>query len=248
MGFEIRRKASPWSQKCWPAWSMVPQTGYENDSGFHDLYELATEKTQMGVTDNAMRRQRHFTLNYLLQSSLASVEGDVCEVGCWRGLSAYQIAHQVRRAGNKRTFHVFDSFEGLSEYAEVDVPSGRDVDLESMRTHFACPLSQVQENLADFDFIKFYAGWVPDRFSEVGTTGFSFVHIDVDLYQPVKDSFNFFYPRLAGRGIMVFDDYGEQYFPGAKKAIDEVLSEIDSPFFVPLPSGQAFLIKGGAGG
>ena len=42
---------------------------------------------------------------------------------------------------------------------------------------------------------------------------------------------------------MIFDDYGCMQFPGAKKAIDECLREFDDPFFVLLPSGQAFLIK-----
>ena len=42
---------------------------------------------------------------------------------------------------------------------------------------------------------------------------------------------------------MVFDDYGFKSFPGAKQAVDELLSELDNPLFMPLPSGQAFLVK-----
>jgi len=43
---------------------------------------------------------------------------------------------------------------------------------------------------------------------------------------------------------MVFDDYGHTaQFPGAKKAVDEMLNQIDYQFFMALPSGQAFLIK-----
>jgi len=43
---------------------------------------------------------------------------------------------------------------------------------------------------------------------------------------------------------MVFDDYGSTMFPGAKKAVDQCLEKFNNPFFLPLPSGQAFLIKG----
>ncbi len=39
----------------------------------------------------------------------------------------------------------------------------------------------------------------PDRYS--------FVHIDLDLYDPVPDALEFFYPRLAEGGIMVIDDF-----------------------------------------
>jgi hypothetical protein len=43
---------------------------------------------------------------------------------------------------------------------------------------------------------------------------------------------------------MVFDDYGCMQFSGAKKAIDECFNGVENVFFMPLPSGQAFLIKG----
>jgi hypothetical protein len=42
---------------------------------------------------------------------------------------------------------------------------------------------------------------------------------------------------------MLFDDYGCIQFPGAKKAVDEFISKYDKVFFLPLPSGQAFLIN-----
>ena len=246
MGYEISRKSSDWNRRCWPAWTSQPVTSYETDSWFHQLYDLAQTKTQMEETDNAFRRQRHYTLNHLLQNSLTLPHGDICEVGCWRGLSAYQIAYRVREAGKQVALHVFDSFEGLSEYSTMDLHNGQDVDsglTKRVRKQFACPLTTVQENLAEFDFIRFYPGWVPERFGEVDTARFSFVHIDVDLYQPTKDSFSFFYPRLIENGIMVFDDYGYTSFPGAQEAIDEALQQVDSALFVPLPSSQAFLIK-----
>ena len=102
----------------------------------------------------------------------------------------------------------------------------------------------VQKHLEEFDFIKYYPGWVPARFPEVAGQTFAFVHIDLDLYQPIRDSFNFFYPLLAKNGVMVFDDYGFLDFPGAQQAVDEILKELDNPLFIPLPSGQAFLVKG----
>ena len=64
----------------------------------------------------------------------------------------------------------------------------------------------------------------------------------MDLYQPIKDSLDFFYDRTLKNGIIVFDDYGYISFPGAKKAVDDFLKE-KKDFFLPLPSGQAFLIK-----
>jgi O-methyltransferase len=218
-------------------------TAFETEGWFHSLYEQAQANTQMQGSDNQLRRQRHYTLNHLLRIALTQADGDVCEVGCWRGLSTYQLAQRIKDSGNQVALHVFDSFQGLSEYWSEDVPQSETLDIEQVRAMVACPLSVVQDNLKEFDFIKFYPGWVPERFHEVASSRFAFVHIDLDLYQPIRDAFNFFYPLLSRRGVMVFDDYGFPTFPGAQQAVDEILKTLDNPFFVPLPSGQAFLVK-----
>ena len=220
----------------------VPEVIYTLDPDFNALYDRAQEKCQMVESDNLFRRQRHYTLNYLLWN-LDLSSGDVCELGCWRGLSAYQIADRIKFLKSQNRFYIFDSFEGLSEYDDIDIVKGVNQDLESRRAQFACSEDIVRSNLSEFDFIHYYKGWIPDRFDEVKNHQFAFVHIDVDLYQPIYDSFEFFYPRLLKGGIMVFDDYGSTMFPGAKKAVDQCLEKFNNPFFLPLPSGQAFLIK-----
>ncbi|HEX3704868.1 MAG TPA: TylF/MycF/NovP-related O-methyltransferase, partial [Vicinamibacterales bacterium] len=49
------------------------------------------------------------------------------------------------------------------------------------------------------------------------------LHIDVDLYEPTRDSIAFLYERMNPGGIVVCDDYGFMTCPGATKAIDEFL-------------------------
>jgi predicted O-methyltransferase YrrM len=217
-------------------------TFFQIDPLFNDLYKKAQIQTQMEETDNELRRQRHYVLNYLLRHTDLKT-GNVCELGCWKGLSAYQIATYLKEQNADVIFHIFDSFEGLSGIELEDTYEKERRSEDSLRTQFACSLEKVQENLREFKFIKYYKGWIPERFHEVEEEIFSFVHVDVDLYQPTLDSFEFFYQRLATGGVMVFDDYGCIQFPGAKKAIDEGLSRFHKHFFVPLPSGQAFLIK-----
>ncbi len=221
-----------------------PVVYFEVDPEFNQLYDLAQEKTQMSSTDNILRRQRHYTLVKLLQQRFPIInQGNVAECGCWRGLSSYQIASNLKRMGFNQTFLIFDSFEGLSEYKEEDgkhtlTPAEEEV----RREQFACSLDIVKQNLREFDFIFFKKGWIPERFEESSDMAFSFVHIDVDMYQPIRDSLEFFYPRLIPGGIIVLDDYGFLGFPGAKKATDEYLID-KSDFFLPLPSGSAFIIK-----
>ena len=221
---------------------IAPKTYFENDPMFHPLYKLAQEKTQMASQDHLLVRQRLYTLCYLLQN-IAIHEGDICELGAWRGLSAYMLASQLSSRDFQNEFCLFDSFEGLSEVDEIDRRKDIYVDYDKKRALFECSEEIVRENLKEFSFIRYYKGWIPIKFDEVKDRRFSFVHIDLDLYQPILDSIRFFYPRLNSGGVMVFDDYGCATFPGAKAAVDEALKELGNPFFLPLPSGQAFIFK-----
>ena len=54
-------------------------------------------------------------------------------------------------------------------------------------------------------------------FWEIKDEKFSFIHIDVDLFEPTFESLKFFYPRLKKGGIIVCDDYNFTDFPGQKK-------------------------------
>ena len=70
VGYEIRRRPTPLHRKCWPAWTGLPLTSFETDDWYHSLYERAQLGTQMEGSDNALRRQRHYTLNHLLWNTL----------------------------------------------------------------------------------------------------------------------------------------------------------------------------------
>lgn len=244
-GLQISSAPSERFEKCWPMPKAATVSEFEREDEFHALYEEAQEATQMTSSDNPMRRQRHFVLRNVL-SNVGSGLGEVAECGCWRGLSSYQIASDLD-GWEEPVFHIFDSFAGLSEFRELDgeLHSRSEEERAARREEFSCDLDVVKSNLSCFPFIQYYKGWIPDRFREVADRSFAFVHIDVDMYQPTKDSFLFFFPRLVSGGAMVFDDYGFPGFPGARRAVDECLDKIPSHtyFFVPTPCGSAFLIK-----
>ena len=226
----------------WPKNRRFATVVYEESQEFHEKYYQAQLKTDMLATDNALRRMRHYTLIQLFDQS-SDLDGDVVECGVFHGLAATQIAESIKAKELIKEMHIFDSFEGLSEIQEKD-QTVKSISNSELRKQFSYGLEQVKQNLGEFDFIKLYKGWIPSRFEEVEELKFSFVHIDLDLYQPIKESFEFFYPRVVSGGIIVFDDYGQSaQFPGAKKAIDEVLEKVEYKFFINLPSRQAFFIN-----
>jgi hypothetical protein len=211
---------------------------YESDQDFQRLYErgLAATGTPDVVVDGYPKRFVRFynTVQYFEASRRA--EGAVIECGCWRGLSMFLFASLERRRNpgfRGAGFTVVDSFEGLAAPGEQDarsLPQGS----------FACEPEVVQRNLAEFPEIRFVKGWIPGILTSLPETAYRFVHVDVDHYAPIAGALEYFVPRLAPGGILVVDDYGSRYFPGARQAVEEYAARSAS-VFVGLSSGQAVL-------
>lgn len=196
--------------------------------------------------DSFQKRCRFFNLAQLFERVLdENPHGDIAECGCFRGHSTHVLATLARQHSFKGLFHVFDSFEGLSELSDEDrvgLPELTTEQRERQAKWFACPEDVVRANLSEFPFVRTYKGWIPDRFDEVEHKRFSFVHIDLDLFRPIADSMDFFFIRMLKGGIVVFDDYGSSRFPGAKRAIDAAVKKFRPSFFYRSPTGGAFLI------
>jgi len=177
-------------------------------------------------TSPLFRRRKRFAKLMEVFDSVRALDGAIAECGCLRGLSSFALASRARdhdAAFNGEGFHIFDSFAGLSEPVASDLAN---VDLRvapNMKGgSFAASLELVRGNLADFPRIRFYPGWIPERFAEVSHLSFRFLNLDVDLYEPTKASIAFFYPRLVPGGLIVSDDYN---WPGCRMAIEECQKE-----------------------
>ena len=68
------------------------------------------------------------------------------------------------------------------------------------------------------------------------------MHIDVDLYEPVRDCLKYFYPKLEKGGVMINDDFNSPLFPGAGKAWHEFFETIGKGYAV-LDTGQAVFLN-----
>ncbi|MFQ5587972.1 MAG: TylF/MycF/NovP-related O-methyltransferase [Nitrospiria bacterium] len=185
-------------------------------------------------TGNFHSLDRKYALDQLMKLTF-SLEGETAECGVYKGASSYLICRNI--AGRNKSHHIFDSFEGLSRPGAEDGDYWKKGDL-------ACAEADIRENLKAFDFVRYYKGWIPDRFSEVVELRFCFVHLDIDLYQPTLDSLAFFYPRMVPRGVLLCDDYGFINCPGAQKAMNIYFSD-KTEQIVSLPTGQGFVIKEG---
>jgi hypothetical protein len=188
------------------------------------------------VPDNRRSFERKYVVSQLVMA-LGDVPGDLAECGVYNGATAYFMAAAAEKRGPARLVHLFDSFEGLS------MPGANDGNFWS-GGGLAMPEAVVRENLRDYSGVRVHPGWIPTRFAEVRDRRFAFVHIDVDLYEPTRDSIEFFYPLLSPGGVIVCDDYGYKTCPGATKAMDDFMR--DKPeHVVHLPTGQGVIFRRG---
>ena len=179
-------------------------------------------------------RDRRFFI-YNTAKFFRKIPGHTADIGIRFGSSSYYILQGF--ADPRREHHLFDSFAGVSSPTAEDGKSS--VWEKGM---LAVDENTVRKNLANFPNCHFHKGWIPERFPEVKDKQFAFVHIDVDLYQPTLDSLNFFYNKVVPGGVILCDDYGSLFCPGAKQAMEEFFAD-KKEAIIHIPTGQGLVIK-----
>jgi O-methyltransferase len=203
------------------------QMDWWHDIGFNAYLDRFNERKGF----NTHRRWMLWQLLRLIRD----VPGDTVECGVFEGSSSWLICSATQGSG--RMHHLFDSFEGLSAPGPGD---GAHWTLGAL----AAGEDLVRSNLRPFEgSLVFHKGWIPDRFGDVADKTFAFVHIDVDLRQPTRDSIEFFYPRLSPGAILLCDDYACTTCPGATSAVDVFLASKPEKM-ISLDGGGGFFIKG----
>ena len=219
---------------------------FEVDSLFNDFYDegITVTGTPLGGT----RRKERFYNLIQFQNQTLSINGSTIECGCWKGLSSFLLCNYLKAIDSSfigENFYVVDSFSGLSEPSLEDaLPKSTIHKLVTKHGKIAgafdSNLEEVSASLSRFPMVSFYKGWIPDVLQQLPEQKYRFVHVDLDLYEPIIGSLNYFYPRMNQGGIIICDDYGSLAWPGAKKAVDEFCLS-NKVSFISLSTGQALL-------
>jgi len=175
---------------------------------FKDLYAEISPHTVVSL-------QRCWTLWQGLSQAI-HVEGDVMEAGVFQGGTA-RLLRRVLGEQHEKQLYLFDSFEGMKRVSDKDRHTEGDFADTSVEA--------VRKIVGGSDSVHLFKGWIPNTFAGLSDARFCFAHIDLDLYQGVRDSLDFLYPRLSHGGVIVLDDYGFASCPGARKAVDEFFQD-----------------------
>jgi len=190
-----------------------------------------------------LRRERRMLLTpveahqiFSLVKNLHKIPGELAEVGVFQGASA-RLIHE---ASDGRPLHLFDTFEGLPLPSRSDLLSdGSECDALG-EGWLRADYEKVLPYLAGLDNVHLYKGIFPETSGPVANRQFSFVHLDMDLYEGTLAALEFFYPRMAKGGVILSHDY--VILPGPTRAFQEYFAELPSPI-LELPGAQCMAVK-----
>ena len=167
-----------------------------------------------------------------------SVQGNIAEVGVWKGNTACLLAYYAHEY--ERRCFLFDTYTGFDsrDLKGVDEKFGienfNDTSLELVKSVIG------PELIGTCEFLQgYFPSSIPDYLSK---EKFAVVSLDYDLYKPMKAGLAWFFPRMQNGAIFLLHDYSSRCWEGSKKAIDEFCSETNQQvILLPDKSGSAFI-------
>jgi O-methyltransferase len=221
---------------------------FETDETFKAIFREGVRLSGSTHNPEVVHQRMYNTVQFLKHTM--DVAGDVAECGVFRGLTSFLFCNYIRLANpgfKGEGYHLFDSFQGLSDPTPEDAisssPYGEVGTYREGRGAFHGTLEVVKNTLSDYPLIEFHPGWIPESLVGIPERQYRFVHLDLDLYEPIKGGIEYFYPRLTQGGVIVIDEYGFPRWPGARKAVDEFcqINHLVAP--ISLTTGNGVLIR-----
>ena len=166
------------------------------------------------------------------------LEGDLLEVGVWRGGSGCLLAYKCQQEKVDAKVYLCDTYEGVVKAGDKDYFwTGGEVSDTSVE--------RVEKLLRQFSLENFQVlkGMFPeDTGHHLTSKKFRMCHIDVDVYQSAKDTLNWVWGKLEVGGVIVFDDYGHIQCDGITELVQEESKKADR-FVIHNLAGHAIIIK-----
>ncbi len=142
----------------------------------------------------------------------ATLPGYIMEMGVYSGGSLEILA----RYNPGKDILALDSFQGMPPVTEgVDYHKEHDfnmVDFLAVSGYFKMV----------YPAVRIVKGFIPKVFEYFDEhTRLCFTHIDLDLFQSIKDALDFAIPRTVDGGMILLDDWKQKSTPGCELAIND---------------------------
>jgi hypothetical protein len=151
--------------------------------------------------------------------SVKDIPGEVAECGVLQGGTLRALSMVFPQ----KVILGFDTFSGMP------AQSWSDGEVHSIGEFAETSLETVEVNIVGRENITLVPGVFPNMCGPFQGWKFAFVYIDFDLYLSTLAAIDWFLPRMAHGGLMVFDDYDWPRCPGVKRAIEERKLSVELP-------------------
>ena len=220
-------------------------------AGFNYLFGkiFNHKRSFINLSLNYLYRKRDIDRNYLDYIRLASLEliaheinsrnikGNVAELGVYKG----KFARYINKYFPGRKLYLFDTFRGFDE---ADIKSELlNTYSEGNQDFSNTSVEKVLSIMPHPDQCIIKKGFFPH--SAIGLEDeFAFVSLDTDLYDPIYNGLQYFYPRLVKNGYIFIHDFNNDSYKGVRQAVIKYCSENSISYF-PLPdsAGSAVIMK-----
>lgn len=164
-----------------------------------------------------------------LLDEVQHLEGQLAECGVFRGSTLIPIGLYLKQRGSQKVVYGFDSFEGFDDSVSSEIALGGAPNRQKRRGGFGdTSLDYVSEKVRRFHLeghVRLVKGYLATTLPPFANFRFSFVHLDVDIYESYKAGLEFFHPRMVSGGVILLDEYNDPPWPGCNKAVDEFLAD-----------------------
>lgn len=135
----------------------------------------------------------------------------MADIGVYNGGSTLIMAESDSLG---RVIQAFDTFNGIVGTSKSDGHL-KDGDIKGGSVH------EFRKNLKfHLNKIEIIQGTIPETLQNLPKEYYSFINLDLDLYQPTYDSLKFFWPTLIPGGCILLHDYNSLSTPGITLAVD----------------------------
>lgn len=198
----------------------------ERDSYQHDHIPAKplTFKGYPVISDQVTTEGLAVVWNALHKVMQNDIPGDIVEFGCYIGTTSLFIRRLLDQSQEPtpRSFHVYDSFEGLPEKAQAD-KNAAGIDFVAGKLYVSKKEYLKQFHTARLEPPIIHRGWFDTLQDKDVPDDIAFAFLDGDFYASILTSLRLVWPRMHAGGIIVIDDYQRETLPGVERAIQDFM-------------------------
>lgn len=167
-------------------------------------------------------------LRHLELALVGNTAGDIVEFGCYIGATSLFLRRMcdAYQQSDKKSLHVYDSFEGLPHKQAQDNSVAGD--------QFKAGELKVNKKQLFHEFYKaklrppvVHKAWFYELSPADIPKHIAFAFLDGDFYSSILNSLQLITPALSPTAIVAIDDFGRESLPGVERAVRDFFNHND---------------------